>query len=152
MNGILMERTEIAKALNFCKYPVLSIDLENQPYRNDIAAAGRKDTYVKGCKCRVAWDHKSPQYAGMTIKCELVIENGEYKLTSWGCMLKADYTLNDFLENVKAANTPLVHKGETVAVAHYSQVSGIKFIRLMRVSERIDTNCQVVATLKPIED
>lgn len=152
MNGLLMERTEIAKAINFCKYPVLSIDLENQPYKDDIAAAGRKDTYVKGCECRVAWDHADSRYAGMTSKCQLIIENGEYKLTSWGCMLTADYTLFDFLESVKVANTPLVHKGEIVAVAHYSKISGVKFVRLMQVSKRIDTNCQVVATLNPIED
>lgn len=152
MNGFLMERTEIAKAVNFCKYPVLSVDLENQPYKDELAVAGRKDTFVKGCECRVAWDHADSRYTGMTSKCELIIENGEYKLTSGGCMLKADFTVNDFLEDIKAANAPLVHKGETVAVAHYSNISGIKFVRLMRVCERIDRNCQVVATLNPIED
>ena len=59
---------------------------------------------------------------------------------------------NDFIENIENANTPLVHKEQIVAVAHYSKPNGVKFLRMMKVSPRIDTQCMTVATLEDLSD
>ena len=132
----------MAKALNFGKYPVLSVDLDNKPHENE--------NFVIGCNCRVAWDRSDKRYEGMSSKCRLEISDGKYILSSGGGCLKADYCIDDFLENVKNANTPLVHKEQVVAVAHYSRKLGIMFVRLMKVSARIDVLCADVATLEPV--
>lgn len=50
------------------------------------------------------------------------------------------------------SNTPLVHAGQIVAVAHYSRQFGEKFLRMMRVSKQINTQCMTVATLKDLSD
>lgn len=151
MKTVLTERTEMAKAINFGKYPVLSIDLDNQPYKEDLERAGRKESYIVGCKCRVDWG-RTDRFKGMSSRCTLVMENDVYKLTSGGACLKASYGMSDFLEDIENASTPLVHKGETVAVAHYSKELGVKFVRLMRVGDRIDPNCITVVTLEEITE
>lgn len=144
MKGLLFERTEMAKALNFGKYPVLSVDLDNKPYPSE--------SYVIGCNCRVAWDSSNSQYEGMTSKCWLEIRDGQYILSRGGTCLKIDYCMDDFLAEVKNANTPLVHKGQVIAIAHYSRELNLKFVRLMKMSDRIDVQCADVAALEPIEE
>lgn len=73
----LTDRREIAEAINFGKYPVLTLNRENRPYAKE-----RPDSdYATGCRVRVAWDHKDPRYAGMTTHGNLYIENGKLKIS-----------------------------------------------------------------------
>ena len=58
----LKDRTEIAKAMNFGKYPVIKIDIRNKPAK-DYAS---ESDYAVGDKVRVAWDKAG--YEGMTAK------------------------------------------------------------------------------------
>ena len=138
---IIGERKEIAKAINFGNYPVLSIDLDNRPYGGD---------YVVGGKVNVAWDKAG--YEGMDSECDLVISDGKYKLLGHGAMLSAHYGIDDFLANVNRANNPMVHKGQVVAVAHYSKSNGGFFVRMMQVSDRISVLSQVVAELVDVPE
>ena len=143
---LLNERTEMAIVINFGKYPVIPVDMDNYPYEEDRS-------FLKGpIKVRVAWDHKNPRYEGMTTKCTLYVEKGEYKLGYHGSILKGSYGMEDFLADIEEANTPLVHRDDIVAVPHYSKELGVKMVRMMKVSHHIDTNCQVVATLSDVSD
>lgn len=139
---LIADRQEIAKALNFGNYPVLGVDLENKPYPDEA--------YVKGCWVNVAWDKAG--YEGMSSECQLVISNGKYELLNYGCMMKASYGLYDFLKDVERANYPMIHKGQVVAVAHYSKPNDMFMVRMMQVSERINIHSQVVAELVDVPD
>jgi hypothetical protein len=145
MKEYLKDRHEIAKALNFGKYPVLSVDLDNKPFESNDS------DFTEGCKCRVAWDRKG-EYEGMSSRCKLVIEDGKYLLTGGGACLTADFAMSDFLDLIENANKPLVHKGQIVAVAHYSRKSGVRFVRMMKVSDKMDIHCTTVTTLEPISE
>ncbi len=141
--NIITERHEIGITMNFGKYPVIGLDMDNKPYKEC-------DGFIIGSKVRVAWDRKDPKWEGMTSGCELMVEEGKYHLNSHGCCLSANFTVHDFIEDLENANTPLVHKEQIVAVAHYSKSNGVKFLRMMKVSPRIDTQCMTVATLEDL--
>lgn len=103
----LTERTEIAKALNFGKYPVLTFDLHNQT-----------EYGFKGCKCRIdmgTFNDGSNYYE----TAELYAYRDEQKVTfnSFGCCLSAEWSYHDFVEDLEYANAPLVEpNGEVVIV------------------------------------
>lgn len=138
---LFMERTEMAKLMNFGKYPVLSLDYDNI-----------KDGYGRGCRVRVAWDHSDKRYAGMSSDCTLVYVNGEYSLNQGGACLKSSYDVSDFIDNIDRANSPLVHKGETVVLAVYSKSMNLSYCLLLKVEERLDIHCQTVAKLEQITE
>lgn len=143
MSKVLLERTDIAKALNFGKYPVLSIDIDNVPCKED-------PSYMLGCNCRVAWDKEG--YEGMSSRCQLDLYNGKFSLISGGACLKSSYDYEDFIKDVESANTPLVHKGQEVVIAMYSsKLKTYIGVKVLKVSDRIDTNCITVATLEEVE-
>lgn len=141
--NIITERHEIGITMNFGKYPVIGLDMSNTYEDWD---------FIIGSKVRVAWDRKDPKWEGMASRCELVVSRGKYKLNSHGCCLSADFSVDDFIEDVENANAPLVHRDQIVAVAHYSKSIGTKFVRMMKVSSRIDTQCMTVATLEDLND
>ena len=143
--NIISERKEIAAVMKFGKYPVLGLNMSNKPYNE-------YDNFIVGSKVRVAWDRKDPRWEGMTSRCNLVVDEGKYSLDTPGCCLSAKYTVNDFVGDIENANTPLVHAEQIVAVAHYSRQFGEKFLRMMRVSKQINTQCMTVATLKDLSD
>jgi len=147
--NVITERHEIGITMNLGKYPVIGLDMDNKPYKEC-------DGFIVGSKVKVAWDRKDPKWEGMTSRCKLVVGEGKYQLkyqlNSPGCCLSADFTVYDFIKDVENANTPLVHKEQIVAVAHYSKSNGVKFLRMMKVSTRIDTQCMTVATLEDLND
>lgn len=139
----LTDRQEIAMAINFGKYPVLSIDRDNRPYESS--------DYAKGCRTRVAWDHSNPRYAGMTTHGNLYYENGKYAISSEGGMLTASFGYSDVMRMVTEANAVVVHKGQTVVVVENWSTQKMCRVRVMKVSDRIDTQCMTVATLEDID-
>lgn len=145
---ILTGRQEIAKAINFGKYPVLTINYENRPYENDLP----ESDYAVGCRVRVAWDHKDKRYEGMTTHGNLFIENGKLKISAEGGCLHADFGYYDVIKMASEANAPVVHKSQEVVVVEEWPSQRKARVRMMRVSDHIDTLCMVAATLDDIED
>lgn len=137
---IYTERTEIARLLNFGKYPVLEVNMDNVKYDGEL---------IKGGNVKVAWDKKDG-YAGMTSECELVITNGKYQLMCGGCCLKASYNIVDFISDVNRAILPTIHKNQVVAVAHYSMEGDVYFVEMKKVSEHIDVFCMVLGELEKL--
>lgn len=139
----ITDRHEIGKVLNFGKYPVLTINLENKP----AASYAPDSDYAVGCKVRVAWDHNDPRYEGMTENCTLFIEDGRYDLSGrWGC-LHESFGRQDILEDAEWAMTQVVHKGQEVVLIEDWPSKGQCRVRMMKVSEHIDIHCQTVAQL-----
>ena len=141
----LTDRHEIGCAMNFGKYPVLTINLENNPFEGS--------RFAKGGRVRVAWDHKDSRYEGMTTHGELFLdEDGKLKISGEGAMLTASFGYSDVMKMAAEANVPVVHKGQGVVVVMEIPSTKTCLVRMMKVSDRIDIHCQVVATLEDIDD
>ena len=139
----LTERREIGAAMNFGKFPVLTINLENRPFEDS--------RYAKGCRVRVAWDHRESRYEGMTTHGELFLdENGQLKISGEGAMLSASFGYSDVMRQAAEANVPVVHKGQTVVVVMEIPSTKTCVVRVMKVSPRIDIHCQVVCHLEDV--
>lgn len=144
----LTNRHEIAEAINFGKYPVLTLDRENRPYKKE-----RPDSdYAIGCRVRVAWDHANPRYAGMTTHGALYIEGGKLKISGEGACLSASFGYSDVIEMAAEANVPIVHAGQKVVVVENWPSVKTCTVRIMKVSDRVDTQCMVAASLEDIEE
>ena len=144
----LTDRTEIAEAINFGKYPVLTLNRENRP-NADICP---DSDYATGCRVRVAWDRKEPRYAGMTTHGEIYIDKGKIKISGEGACLSSSFGYTDVMEMAAEANTPIVHAGQTVVVVEDFPSRKSCTVRMMKVSDRIDIHCMTVASLHDIEE
>lgn len=106
---LLKDKHELAKAMNFGKYPVLKIDL-----------ADSDDYGLKGCKVRIdagTFKDGEPFFIHATIrayrdKCKLTTSQGATCLTN--C-----FTYNDYTEMVEYAQAPLIKADQDVVVAVY---------------------------------
>lgn len=124
---ILRERTEIANALNFNKYPVMELDLNNV------------DEYgILGSKCRIEmgeFDDGSPWLTDAEIR----VYSDEKKVcfSAGGCGLKNDWTYQDVIEDMLNARTPIIKpNSEFALVIHDSatrKVYGVAIIETLEV-------------------
>lgn len=146
--GYLTDRQEIAYAMNFGKFPVLTLNRENNPYK-DIAS---DSDYCIGCKCKVAWDMKEPRYEGMTTYGHVYLENGRYAISGSGACLHASFGYTDVIDMVEKAHAPIVHKGQTVILIEDFPTEKRCFVRVFNVSKRIDIHCSTVATLEKLTE
>lgn len=142
----LTDRHEIAKAMNFGKYPVLTIDRENCP----LAEIRPNSTFATGCRVRVAWDHKDPRYEGMTTHGELQFSDGKLQISGEGGCLHTDFGYYDVMKMVREANAPIVHAGQTVVVVEEWSSKKTCTVRLMKVG-RLNMHCQTAAVLHDID-
>lgn len=142
----LTDRQEIAKAVNFGKYPVLTLNRENRPYKNERP----ESDYAIGCRVRVAWDHKDPRCAGMTTHGALYIEGGKLKISGEGACLSASFGYYDVMRMAAEANTPIVHKGQKVVVIEEWPSVKKCTVRIMQVANYVDTQCMVATSLNDI--
>lgn len=102
------ERHELAMAMNFGKYPVLSIDL-----------ADSDDYGLKGCKVRIdagTFKDGTPYI----ITADLRVYRDECKLTTSAdpCGLHADFTYSDYTGMVANAQAPLIKADQDVVIPY----------------------------------
>ena len=81
-----------------------------------------------------------------------MVSDGKYKFSSHGCCIKACFIVDDFTEDIENANASLVHKEQIVAIAHYRKSNEVKYVRMMKVSKKTDTNFSTVATLEDLNE
>ena len=132
----LKDRTEIAKAMNFGKYPVIKIDIRNKPAKD----------YAVGDKVRVAWDKAG--YEGMTAKGNVYLENGVFGISQGAAVLKNSFGRQDILENASWANTAIIHAGQKVVLVIDDSERSECSVAIMTVSDRVDIHCSTVAYLE----
>lgn len=149
MAKILTKREEIAKALNFGKYPVLTIDIQN-------CVEGYEGLY-HGSDVRVAC--KTLSHGTLYAHCTLSFckdENGDgfkdFSLTQGGVCLKSSFGYSDIMDMAKWANTPIVHAGQEVVVILNLPNIKCALVKIMKVSSHTDLHCMTVATIDDIED
>lgn len=150
----LRTRHEIADAINIKKYPVLTIDLR-QPMN------GYPDCY-SGSKVNVAGGH-SKDYEDLLTRCTVQMFGDEpgnechdepwmYQkiILSGGCVcLHSSFTMKDILEDIEWSNARTVKAGDTVVV--FFQMENACYLRMMKVSDRINPHCSTVAVLVDID-
>ena len=143
----LTDRTEIAMAINFDKYPVLYLNRENRPFAKDMP----ESDYAVGCRVRVAWDSKESRYEGMTTHGNLYIEDGRLAINREGSMLTASFGYHDVIKmQAEARNAVIVHRGQEVVVVEDWPSKKTCTVRMMKVSDRIDIHCSTVAHLEDL--
>ena len=129
---LLNDRQEIAKAMNFGRYPVLRIDLADT------------DEYgLKGCRVRI--DNGTFRTGEpFIIKAQIRAYRDEKKLTTFsGCTgLSASFTYSDYVEMTENAMAPLIHPDEDVVVAVYDSKNHRPFAPfIVRTGKRVSSGC-----------
>ena len=134
----LTERTQIAKAINFGKYQVLTIDLANE-----IVMCGEVIGY-RGCNVRVKWQSRTTGetlYLHSTL--DYYIEEQKLVISNWDACLKAGFGYSDLMEMVEFANAPILDTNqEVVLVVHNSRTKKALAPMIIKTSSRKDINSQ----------
>ena len=140
---LVSERTEIAKIMNFGKYPVLTLNTEDH---------GGFDTtsFCIGCDVRVAYQTK--RYGESYTRGHLYVEDGKVSISNNSTCIHSDFGYSDVMEMVHWANTPIIRAGQEVAVVMDLPSSKMCVVRMMRVGDRVDPHCMVAVTLTDIEE
>ena len=129
----LTERTEIAQAINFGKYPVIKIDL-----------ADCDDYGVKGTKVRI--DAGKDYYIRATIRAF----NDEKTLTfvSYGAFLSDRMSYEDMMEMVEYANAPIIKPGQEIVICLYnSEYKTVAAPYIVKTRDRVNPYCQTPMSL-----
>ena len=134
---ILSKKTEMAEAINFGKYPVLTIDLATdcQYFKGELIG-------VCGCKVK----HSPTKYND-----NVLYERGElrwwrdskiFSLSSSSSTISSSFSYYDLMEDIEYANAPIVEetKKEVVIIIHDSKKHKAIFPILVNLSEREQIN------------
>ena len=139
---LLKERQEIAMAINFRKYPVLTIDLA------DADAYG-----LKGCKVGIdagTFRDGLPR----TVHAELRVYRDEKKLTTSGsCIcLSNSFGYSDYKEIVDNAQAPLIRADQEVVIAIYdSSIKRAFAPMIVHTGKRVDPLCSTPLDFEPVD-
>lgn len=149
---LLSERTEIAQALNFGKYPVLNINLDNEEkiLRND----GSVERYCKGCDVKV--EYKTNNHGTLSTRGNIYydfladenfFENG-FKISNNSTCLSDSFGYRDIMEDLRWASAPTLKAGQEVVIVFNSEKSKIAVVMIGKVSDEINQFCMTCATIK----
>lgn len=134
---LLKERTEIAKAINGHKMPVITIDLADS---DEFGLVSKKVLIDNG-----TFNDGFPYY----IKSEVRAYSDESKFRfSQGCAcLSAQFTYYDMAEMLEYRNAPIVKPDEDVIIAVIDSIKRVAYAPMvMHTSKRIDPNCSTPLT------
>lgn len=107
------------------------------------------DDYKTYGNARVVWNYRGREnYKTCRLAWNACHGDARWELGSGGCFLSASFGVSDAVELIKDAQLPILRKDDIVAIASYSKEKA--FIQLYKLDGRIDINCQVVATLRPL--
>lgn len=124
MNNLLTDKTDIAKALNFGKYPVLTFNLDTK----------------EGSKARVRRTSYNGRESLVNVTLNRDYEkegDGIFYLSHSGTMLKAHYGWVDHLKSAEFANAPIIESDQDVAILNYSEKLDISFVIILN-SGKVD--------------
>ena len=151
----LTNRTEIAKAINIDRIPVITMDISK-------CMNGYENCY-EGTKVNIDGAHKG-RYADLLTHCTARMYGDEvgnerhdapwtYKrivLSTRTTCLTADFGLRDVDEMVEWMSAPIVKANDPVIVFFRAKDRG--YLRMMKIGGRIDPNCSTATTLVDIEE
>lgn len=128
----LENRTEIAKAINFKKYPVIRIDVSKT---DDYGIVGADVLIDNG-----AFRTGEPYYVRATIRA--YCDEGYLRFHSYGTCLKAEFTYFDMEKILSYANVPIIKAGQEILVCLVDSVKQLVYKPVvLKTGERVDPHC-----------
>ena len=151
----LTERTEIAKAINIDRIPVITMDISK-------CMDGYEDCY-EGSRISIDGAY-SGRYADLLTHCTAMMfgdeDGNEAHFAPWTykrihlrprmACLTADFSLRDVDEMVDWMRAPIVKKGEKVLVYFRGKDKGA--IRVMRIPNHVDPHCSTACILEDVDE
>lgn len=132
----LTERTEIAKAINFGKYPVIKIDL-----------ADRDEHGVKGTKVNIDFGGEFFIHA----KIRSYNDKKYLKISQGGTMLSASTGYSDYIEMLEYANAPTIKADQEIVVVMIdSEKKDVYAPAIIKTGKRIDKFCSTPLDLEKL--
>lgn len=132
----LQERKEIAKAINFGKYPVIKIDLAD------------KDEYgIKGTKVNI--DFGGEHFVHAEIRA---YNDTKYLTTSsYGSMLSASLSYQDYMKMVEYANAPIIKANQEIVIfLHDSSKKEVYPPAIISTGKKVDRFCATPLELEKL--
>jgi hypothetical protein len=134
-------REDIARALNFGTYPVLTIDLADC------------DEYgLVGSPCRIDFGSFSDGEKWYET-AELRVYRDERKLSfhAWGSCLSESYTYSDFEEQAKFAVAPIVEPNSEFVVAVHDSKARELYAVLIVETKRVNKHCSTPLGVEDVD-
>ena len=132
----LTERTEIAQAMNFGKYPIIKIDLAD------------KDEYgIKGTIVKI--DTGKGYYLQATIRA---YDDTKYLTTScFGTMLVDNLSYEDYIEMADYANAPTIKADQEILIFTFNSVKKEVYApTIIKTGKRVATMCSTPLQLETL--
>ena len=119
---ILTDRKDIAQALNFGKYPVLSFNLDSDKGCSAVVLENTRNHGIlrKGCSL----------YRGKITK-----DDGIFYLLTNPTIMSANISVNDYLKRVELANAPVINEGDVVAILIHSKLLNSVQVELVKAGK-----------------
>lgn len=138
---VLRERTEIANAMNFNKYPVVAIDLAK--YTNEYG--------ITGVPCRIKhmpkWTH-SEETLYHDITFNIYKDKSSVGFCSGGFGLYSSFSSSDVIKMANNANTPIVDKDMEIVISIFnSETNMVLTPIIVKTGGFVDINCTTVLSL-----
>lgn len=136
------DRTEVARALNFGEYPVLTIDL-----------ADRDEYGLVGCKVKIdnGTFRTGEQYF---VRATIRVYSDEQTLTTSGAntYLKASYGYSDVKEMLEWAAAPVIKPNQDVVLAITNSKLGCAYdLYIVRTGSRVNAHCITPLTFEKLD-
>lgn len=138
----LTERTEIAKAINFGKYPVIKIDISD-----------RDDYGIKGTKVRIDnGTFSSGEKYFVNAEIRAYDDDKHLTTTAFGSSLKKTISYGDYIEMVEYANAPIIKPNQEIVIFLYNSITkDIYTPMIIKTGNRVDANCVTPLELEKVE-
>lgn len=138
----LTERTEIATAINYRKYPVIKIDLAEW---DDYGIKGAKVLIDNGC-----FKSGEPYYIRATIRA--YTEERVLEFCQGATCLHAGFGYSDIRDMLDYANVPIVKADQEILICPINSNLRKAYAPIvLRTGKRIDANCTTPLTLEKYE-
>lgn len=135
----LTDRTEIATAINFKRYPVVSIDRAKTDEYGIIGAPV--------CIDNGFFSDGTPYFIDATLRAYK--DDGRLKFTSHGFGIKSDFGYSDMVKMLKYANAPVVKPGQEILVCVIDSKEGLAWPPvLLKTGDRVAQFCTTPLTLE----
>jgi hypothetical protein len=134
---ILTDRKDIAKALNFGKYPVLTYNLDTN--KGSTAVATKEST----------------NYGTMRYKCTLYRDkitegDGIFYLMTHASIISSHVSIHAYIRDAEYANAPVIKSDTEVAILLYSEKTDIAYVQIVK-SGRVDPSYSSATTFTDVE-
>ena len=148
----ITNRQAIAQAMNFGKYPVLSMEIGTPP------PGWEPFTVYNGCKVKIRYAGKPDLYHVCTLSMYGDEQCEAYREMPWlwdklalSCpctCIHSDFGFSDVQEMIENANTPWVEPGQEVIVVFNDSVKKVCWVRKMDVGRTVNNHCSTVTTIR----